>query len=66
MYEVMNAGDLDAKLSAGGEFNIPLEMEIRQHVHKPGIKAPLVGKCDITFHCTPKLMIKAKLERRKK
>ena len=49
-----------------GEFNIPLEMEIRQHVHKPGIKAPLVGKCDITFHCTPKAMIKAKLERRKK
>jgi len=25
-----------------------------------------VGKCDITFHCTPKAMIKAKLERRKK
>jgi hypothetical protein len=64
MYEVMNSGDLDAQLSAGGEFNIPLEMEIRQHVHKPGIKAPLVGKCGITFHCTPKAMIKAKLERR--
>lgn len=66
MYEVMSSGDLDEKLRSGGEFNIPLEMEIRQHVHKPGIKAPLVGKCDITFHCTPKLMIKAKLERRKK
>jgi len=66
MYEVMNAGDLDAKLAAGGEFNIPLEMEIRQHAHKPGEKAPLVGKCDITFHCTPKAMIKAKLERRAK
>lgn len=64
MYEVMNSGDLDAQLAEGGEFNIPLEMEIRQHVHKPGIKAPLVGKCSITFHCTPKAMIKAKLERR--
>jgi acyl-coenzyme A thioesterase PaaI-like protein len=64
MYEVMNSDDLDAKIRAGGEFNIPLEMEIRQHVHKPGIKAPLVGKCSITFHCTPKAMIKAKLERR--
>jgi hypothetical protein len=41
-------------------------MEIRQHAHKPGEKAPLVGKCDITFHCTPKAMIKAKLERRAK
>jgi hypothetical protein len=64
LYEVMNSGDLDARLSEGGEFNIPLDMEIRQHVHKPGIKAPLVGKCSITFHCTPKAMIKAKLERR--
>jgi hypothetical protein len=52
--------------SSFGEFNIPLEMEIRQHVHKPGIKAPLVGRCSITFHCTPKAMIKAKLERRRK
>ena len=66
LYEVMNSDDLDAKIRAGGEFNIPLEMEIRQHVHKPGIKAPLVGRCSITFHCTPKAMIKAKLERRKK
>jgi hypothetical protein len=66
MYEVMNAEDLESRLKAGGEFNIALEMEIRQHVHKPGIKAPLVGKCDIVFHCTPKAMIRAKLERRKK
>jgi hypothetical protein len=66
MYEVMNSEDLTQKLEAGGEFNIALEMEIRQHVHKPGIKAPLVGKCDITFHCSPKAMIKAKLERRRK
>ena len=66
MYEVMNSGDLTERLGAGGEFNIPLEMEIRQHVHKPGSKAPLVGKCDITFHCSPKAMIKAKLERRRK
>lgn len=64
MYEVMNSGDLDEGLRHGGEFNIPLEMEIRQHVHKPGIKAPLVGRCSITFHCTPKAMLKAKLGRR--
>jgi hypothetical protein len=66
MDEVMNAEDLESRLKSGGEFNIALEMEIRQHVHKPGIKAPLVGKCDIVFHCTPKAMIRAKLERRKK
>ncbi len=64
MYEVMNSDDLESRLKAGGEFNLALEMEIRQHVHKPGVKAPLVGKCDIVFHCTPKAMIRAKLERR--
>lgn len=64
MYEVMNSDDLDSRLKIGGEFNLALQMEIRQHVHKPGVKAPLVGKCDIVFHCTPKAMIRAKLERR--
>ena len=61
---MINSGDLDAQLAEGGEFNIPLEMEIRQHVHKPGIKAPLVGKCSITFHCTPKAMMKARAARK--
>ncbi len=64
VYEVINAEDVDAKLAAGGEFNIALEMEIRQQVHKSRGKAPLVGKCEIVFHCHPKALIKAKLERR--
>jgi hypothetical protein len=66
MYEVINAEDVDTKLASGGEFNIALEMEIRQQVHKSRGKAPLVGKCEIVFHCHPKAMLKAKLETRRK
>ncbi len=65
MYEVINAEDVEQKLAQGGEFNIALVMEIRQHVHKSRGKAPLVGKCEIVFHCHPKAMMKAKLEERK-
>ena len=63
MYEVMNSEDLTAKLKAGGEFNIALEMEIRQQLKKKG-KELLVGRCDITFHCTPKAQARARAERR--
>ncbi len=66
VYEVVNAEDVQTKLAAGGEFNIALEMEIRQQVHKSRGKAPLVGKCEIVFHCHPKAMMKAKMETRRK
>jgi hypothetical protein len=55
--------DLDARLAAGGEFNIELEMEIRQQLKKRG-KELVVGRCLITFHCTPKAMAEARRERR--
>lgn len=65
VYEVVKSGDLDQQLTAGGEFNIDLEMEIRQQLRKKG-KELLVGRCSITFHCTPKALAQAKVERRRK
>lgn len=64
VYEVVRSGDLDERLKAGGEFNIDLEMDIRQQLRKKG-KELLVGRCSITFHCTPKAMAQAKAERRR-
>jgi hypothetical protein len=55
--------DLKAKLAEGAEFNADLEMEIRQQLKKKG-KELLVGRCDITFHCTPKAQARARAERR--
>ncbi len=64
IYVVVKSEDIDEKLKAGGEFNIDLEMEIRQQLRKRG-REMLVGKCNITFHCTPKEMARARRERRR-
>lgn len=64
VYEIVNTEDLQTKVSAGGEFNINLEMEIRQQLKQKG-RELRVGRCDITFHCTPKAMLKAKQERKR-
>lgn len=63
VYTVVSSEDLKEKVAAGGEFNIRLEMEIRQQLRKRG-KEIRVGRCDITFHCTPKAQHRARDERR--
>jgi len=65
IYHIVNTDDLAALVKAGGEFNIALEMEIRQQLRKKG-REFRVGRCEITFHCTPKAMIRDRSERRKK
>ncbi len=59
VYHVTPNPDLAAKIAAGGEFNIDLELEITQQVHSKG-REPRVGRCSLTFHCTPKAMMKAR------
>ncbi len=53
VYEVVNAEDVNDKITKGGEFNIDVQMEVRQQLKKKG-REIRVGRCDITFHCTPK------------
>lgn len=62
VYHIIDSEDLDAKLKGGGEFNIRLEMDIRQQVRRDG-REPRVGRCEITFHCTPKSMMHERAER---
>lgn len=64
IYEVVKSQDIDEKLQSGGEFNIDLEMEVRQQLKKRG-REMLVGRCSITFHCTPKEMARARRERKR-
>lgn len=63
IYEIVNTEDVQDKVAAGGEFNINLELEIRQQLKKRG-KSLRVGRCDITFHCTPKAMLREKAKRK--
>ncbi len=64
IYRVVHSDNLREKIDAGGEFNIDLEMEIRQQVKSNG-KELRVGRCEITFHCTPKSHVRQRRERRR-
>lgn len=64
VYDVVNSEDVEAKIAAGGEFNVDLELEIRE-VAKGGGRERRVGRCQITFHCTPKSQVRARAERRR-
>ena len=65
IYRVVKSEDVEEKVKRGGEFNVTLELEVYQQqiVKKAG--ETLVGRCDITFHCTPKDMVRDRAERRK-
>ena len=54
IYEIVSSEDLDPKLAAGESFNAKLDLEIRQRIKKKG-KERRVGRCEITFHCTPRM-----------
>ncbi len=64
VYHIVNAEDVQKKIAEGGEFNIDLELEIRQQMKKKG-KELRVGRCMITFHCTPKSHMREKAQRRR-
>ena len=65
LYDIVPQQDLDELIRKGGEFNIDLEMDIRQQVKDHG-RQKRVGKCFITFHCAPKAMMKARALRKAK
>jgi len=65
VYEVVGSDNLKEKLEAGGEFNIDLELEVRQQLKKKG-KEVRVGRCAITFHCTPKTHVKQRRTRKRR
>src|SRR5262245_17646939 len=64
LYEVVKSDDIESKLATKSEFNIELEMEIRQQLKKRG-REKIVGRCSITFHCTPKAMVGSRLARKR-
>lgn len=68
VYNVRDAEAIETELTdlmnIHQEFNIDFTMDITQILHKRG-KEFRVGRCDITFHCTPKSVIKERAGRRK-
>ena len=57
------AEELITQMGTREEFNIDFTMDITQIIPKRG-KEVRVGRCNITFHCTPKFKIKGRADRR--
>ena len=54
VYRAEPRENLKTLIAEGGEFNITLDMDIRQLGVKPGEREKRVGRAEITFHVTPK------------
>ncbi len=63
VYEITDSEDLESRLAAGEEFNLKLDLEISQRLKKKG-RELRVGRCEITFHCTPKALLEDRAARR--
>jgi len=64
VYKMHPREDISALRTAGGEFNVTLDLDILQQITPTGERDRRVGKCVVTFHVTPKIHHKAKIERR--
>src|SRR5262245_53824194 len=63
VFRIQAREDIKALLATAKEFNISLDIEVQQQ-GKPGEKDRRVGKCEATFHVTPKVHHKIKKQRR--
>lgn len=60
VYKVIPDNTIPEKVAAGGEFNVPLTINIYQPPTKPSETERRVGRCKATFHVAPKSHHKAR------
>lgn len=65
VYRMKARQDINALVAAGTEFNIIVDLEVTQQAARIGEKDKRVGRCDATFHITPKLHHKMKARRKR-
>jgi acyl-coenzyme A thioesterase PaaI-like protein len=65
VYKMTPRENVHQLLSSGQEFNVTLDLEISQQVSHPGERDKRVGRCQATFHVAPKILLKAKRDRRR-
>ncbi len=65
IYRINPKEDLDALLATGREFNINIELDVFQQLPTKGLGREVkVGRCEATFHVTPKSLHHIRAERR--
>jgi acyl-coenzyme A thioesterase PaaI-like protein len=65
IYKMTAREKIQELLKTSQEFNVTLDLEILQQVSTPGERDKRVGRCEATFHVTPKIQHKLKQQRRK-
>jgi hypothetical protein len=65
VYRMKPREDIRAMLETKKEFNVTIDMDITQQAARRGEKDKRVGRCEATFHVTPKSHHKQKRARRK-
>ncbi len=66
VYRMKTRENIHELLDAGSEFNITLDLDILQQAARIGEKDKRVGKCEATFHVTPKMQQKVRAARKRK
>ena len=66
VYQCRTEEDLDALVDAGGEFNITIDIEVKQMVNPKDDRQRRVGKCTARFHITPKSVWRERKKRRER
>ena len=64
VYKMTPRENVRQLLDTGEEFNVTLDLEILQQVSSLGERDKRVGRCEATFHVTPKIQHKIKKARR--
>jgi hypothetical protein len=64
IYRITAKENIEEFLKEKTEFNITLDMLILQMAVRPGDKERRVGRCEVTFHVTPKAHVRARQKRR--
>lgn len=64
VYKIKPREAIEELVSGGGEFNVTVDIDICQQLTRPGEREKRVGKCEATFHITPKVHHKQRRERK--
>jgi len=66
VYRMRSRENIHELIATGTEFNLTLDLDILQQAARIGEKDKRVGKCEATFHVTPKVHHKIKAVRKRK
>ena len=65
VYRMRPRQDIRQLVATGEEFNVVVDLDVTQQAARIGEKDKRVGRCEATFHITPKVQHKVKALRKR-